>query len=74
MSTYKKSRSGFVTTTKTQLKHQLSVRYAKIVGVPWPEALENPLVQKLVQNTLDGQIIYIDNNRKCIVGLPSGEQ
>lgn len=75
MSTYKKWRQGLVKTqSNKQLAHELALRYAKIIGVSWPEALDNPLIVTLVKNTLDGQIMYIDNVRHKIIGLPSGEQ
>ena len=75
MSTYKKWRQGLVKTqSNKQLAHELALRYAKIIGVSWPEALDNPLIVALVKNTLDGQIMYIDNVRHKIIGLPSGEQ
>ena len=62
------------TQSNKQLAHELALRYAKIIGVSWPEALDNPLIVALVKNTLDGQIMYIDNVRHKIIGLPSGEQ
>ena len=74
MSTYKKWRQGLKTQSNKQLAHELALRYAKIIGVSWPEALDNPLIVALVKNTLDGQIMYIDNVRHKIIGLPSGEQ